>query len=225
MKNNGENTVARTLKTTRDQGLVQIIVAEALRINCGCSLAVHVYLDQVDMRTVRSESGCSMGRARIEADYAVAGKCAEVLTVTVAAQFTMCDLSCSSSITGSVEAKLRMFRPHQNAPWKLHHIMLIHPDLHLGRSPSVYVMQEFCDQEALKELLDRPGKFHREYADTAGIDRTANAGDLLRLSQLILGERVAPLEPRTSKSEPRESGPVRAGRFQSLIRRLRFRKN
>ena len=217
-----EDTITCTLKTTRDQSLIQTLVGEALRINCGGSPAVRVYLDQVDMKTIRSKSDLSTSTARIEVDYTAAGKQVEVLTATVAAQFTMCDPDWNNSITGSVEAKLRMFRPYRNAPWTLHHIMLIQPDLYQGKRPSLYVMQEFCNKDALCELLERPGKFHKEYADAATTDRTANAGDLLRLSQLILGERLAPLEPRTSKLEPLlESVPVKASWFLSLVKRLK----
>lgn len=216
-----EETVC-TLKTTRDQGHVQILVAEALRINCSCSANVIISLYQVDMKTVRSSSDYSNGIAQIEVDYIEAGKPVEVLTATVAAQFTMCDPGWRNAINGSVEAKLRMFRQHRNAPWQLHHIMVIQPDLYQGKRPSMYVIQGFANQEDLRGLLDSPGKFHSEYADASAIDRTAYAGDFLRLSQLILGERVAPVEPCVPKPESLvESAPVKTSWLLMLFKRFK----
>jgi hypothetical protein len=200
-----------TLKTTRTQGQVAALLAEAMLANSGNDMRTHVLLCQVDMITEKSdvfeegdtpcvdEANCKVGTA-------------EVLKVVIKAHFYMYGKDWNNAITGAVQAKLRLFRESRSSPWKLHYVMFIEPGLHNGRVPEMHVVREFRDGEQLKAILDDPGKFYDEYADGKAIDRSGNSLHLLRLSQLILNDRVVPWEvlhpvvPDEPKKEVKKSG-------------------
>lgn len=217
-----ENTsTTLTMKNTRDQGLILALVSEMMVINCASGASSRAYLSQIDMKTTRSTSRfLSSDTAALEGSY-VEKRPVEVITATVRALSTICGADWDSTINGVVEAKVRMFRAGRHQPWKLHYIMLILPDLYSGNIPSLYVIHEFGNSNRLKEILADPGKFHTEFASGEAIDRSGNAGNMLRMSQLILGDRPTPWEELHSKASKLSDGASeKPSWLQRLVARL-----
>ncbi len=220
-----ENSNLSTLKTTRTQGQVMALLTEALRIDAGCSMETHVYLCEVDMRMHSSDVFQPGDTPSIDEIDCKSGT-SEVLTVAISARSYMYGVDWNNPITGSVEAKLRLFRERKHAPWRLHYIMLILPNLFGGKKPSMYVVREFSSSDHLDQLLKDPGKFFKEYATGEANDRSGNAHDLLRLSQLMLNDQVVPwevLHPKAVVQAPTEK-IAEPGWFRNLIKRLLRKK-
>lgn len=187
-----------TIRLTWTQGSVLAIVAEVLRIGAACPMSTHVQLSVVDMKTDKSTEADTPS---VDEGDSV-GKNAEVLTVTLRSSYRMYGIDWDNAISGIVEAKLRLFRENRSVRWKLHYVMVILPDLAGGKKPNMYVVREFTNADHYRALIQDPGTFYSERANSEAVDRSSNAPDLLRLSQLILNDEVAPWEGWGPKEEP-----------------------
>ena len=190
---NDQNKDTSTLKITRTQGQVLALLSQVLRIDSGSSMSTHVHIIEADVKTTKSDVFLQGDTPCIDEIDCQSGT-AEVLHAVAKGYYYMYGDEWNGAITGTFEAKLRLFREYRTAPWKLHYVLVILPHLFGGKKPTMHVLREFSAESDLKKLLEDPGRFYSEWASGPAVDRSSNMHNLPRLSQLILNDKVTSWE-------------------------------